>query len=154
MPLRAGLDRKETSATRRRPQGYWSEPHQTQPPVVAHLFLLWKPIPLSHCIHHKIFLPYIYLKSTFLHLKTIASCPLNSLLRLSYKPHFKYLKPSRCSWTFFISRMNSPSDWTWHLVLWFSEGGGIWSKVGFHHLRGLFPPEWFYDSVKYLSFFS
>lgn len=43
----------------------------------------------------------------------------------------------------------SRNDWTWHLVLWFSWYGGVWSKVRFNDL-GLFSnlndsvKSWFY----------
>jgi len=35
----------------------------------------------------------------------------------------------------------------WHFRTWFSRHGGVGWMVGLDGLRGLFQPEWFYDSI-------
>lgn len=74
-----------------------------------------KPIPVSHHIYHK----YFYLKSIFFsQLKTSASCYLNSLLLLSYKPPLSIERPqedvlepfSSPGWT---TPMTGHGTWCW-----------------------------------------
>lgn len=42
-------------------------------------------------------------------------------------------------------RKCSRNDCMWHLVLWSSWHGSVWSKVGFNDLGSLFQLNWFYD---------
>ena len=41
----------------------------------------------------------------------------------------------------------SRTVWMWHFRTWFSRHGGVGVTVGLDDLRGLFQPQWLYDSV-------